>query len=589
MKYTLVCDSEKKNWPENENLYYLGYWCLEKEDQSFQNLDRLKIINCEERNDSQTKEDLVIINDLYYALIDDLTVLLNKIHKKNFSKKFWEIVIGPWTKVFIGIVYERYLSIKKVLSLQEIEKIILVNYTKLDFTNDNVADLEFKASNNINQWNTVLYTILYEFLDKTKKNKIEKFEIIKNKINRKNSKKSFKKLSITFLNKLNSSYLIKKDFFIYQFDLKLKYLIYLFFSLKQFPTILTERNYKKKKIDLNLRNSFSFKKENVSEFERFVRKNLNYFLPTDLIENFDNLLLMVEKTNWPKNPKYIFTSFGYHADEVFGIYLASKVEKKTKYILHQHGSNYFTGKNTIVDYGFNSCDKFISWGNPIEEKCIPLFNTKNLDVCNNTTTGENILFFGPKMSANRKRPFDEYGKIIRDSIMLEKIMNNLNENLKKKIIIKLYNLDPQSRDLEKKILNDIIFRNNEFHIDRSKINQSLVDKSKILVHSGDGTAFLESLAIKKPTICFLENLNWVREEVREDYEDLIKAKIIFSKHDELSSHINEFYNQIDKWWCDTEVEKTRIKFCEKYSQPASKNGINEISKLLKDIINGKYN
>lgn len=173
--------------------------------------------------------------------------------------------------------------------------------------------------------------------------------------------------------------------------------------------------------------------------------------------------------------------------------------------------------------------------------------------------------------------------------MLEKIMNNLNENLKKKIIIKLYNLDPQSRDLEKKILNDIIFRNNEFHIDRSKINQSLVDKSKILVHSGDGTAFLESLAIKKPTICFLENLNWVREEVREDYEDLIKAKIIFSKHDELSSHINEFYNQIDKWWCDTEVEKTRIKFCEKYSQPASKNGINEISKLLKDIINGKYN
>ena len=133
MKYTLVCDSEKKNWPENENLYYLGYWCLEKEDQSFQNLDRLKIINCEERNDSQTKEDLVIINDLYYALIDDLTVLLNKIHKKNFSKKFWEIVIGPWTKVFIGIVYERYLSIKKVLSLQEIEKIILVNYTKLDF------------------------------------------------------------------------------------------------------------------------------------------------------------------------------------------------------------------------------------------------------------------------------------------------------------------------------------------------------------------------------------------------------------------------------------------------------------------------
>ena len=81
MKYTLVCDSEKKNWPDNENLYYLGYWCLEKTDQSFKNLGKLKIINNEERNDNQTKEDLKIINDLYYALIDDLTAFLNKLHK----------------------------------------------------------------------------------------------------------------------------------------------------------------------------------------------------------------------------------------------------------------------------------------------------------------------------------------------------------------------------------------------------------------------------------------------------------------------------------------------------------------------------
>ena len=46
----------------------------------------------------------------------------------------------------------------------------------------------------------------------------------------------------------------------------------------------------------------------------------------------------------------------------------------------QHGSNYFTGKNTIVDCGFSSCDKFISWGDPNNEKCIPLFNSKNLEI-----------------------------------------------------------------------------------------------------------------------------------------------------------------------------------------------------------------
>ena len=181
MKYTLVCDSEEINWPKNENLYYMGYWCLEKKNQSFQNLDDFKIINCKERNDKEIKEDLSEINNLYFALIDDFTILLNKLHKKNFSKKFWEILIGPWTKLFLGIVHERYISIKKVLTVKEIEKIILVDYTKSDLASNNVNDLTDKASNDINQWNTVLYTILYEFLNDSNPHKIEKLKIIKKK------------------------------------------------------------------------------------------------------------------------------------------------------------------------------------------------------------------------------------------------------------------------------------------------------------------------------------------------------------------------------------------------------------------------
>ncbi len=589
MKYTLVCDSEEINWPKNENLYYMGYWCLEKKNQSFQNLDDFKIINCKERNDKEIKEDLSEINNLYFALIDDFTILLNKLHKKNFSKKFWEILIGPWTKLFLGIVHERYISIKKVLTVKEIEKIILVDYTKSDLASNNVNDLTDKASNDINQWNTVLYTILYEFLNDSNPHKIEKLKIIKKKNIQKKNKKNLKYFVISFLNKLNNFNLVKRDFFIYQFDLRLKDLLYLFFSLKQFPTILSENYCIKKEINIKLREKLNFEKENISEYESFVRENLKYFLPTDIIENFDYLISEMEKKNWPKNPKYIFTSFGYHGNEIFQIYLATKTEKKAKYILHQHGSNYFTGKNTIVDSGFYNCDRFISWGNPKNKKCISFFNTKNLDIDIDNKIGEKILFFGPKMSPNRKRPFDEYGKIIRDSIFLEKIMNSVNDNLKKKSVLKLYNLGEQSRYLEEKILKEIIFKNNKFDIKRSRINQELIDDSRILIHIGDGTAFLESLAIKKPTVCFLENLNWIRDEVRKDYEELIEAKIIFTKDVELSNHINKVYSNIEKWWHDKNVEMARNKFCEKYSKTAPQKGINEISKLMEEIINGRYN
>ena len=88
MKFTLVCDSETQNWPKNKNLYYLGYWCLEKTNNSFERLDELKIINHDERNDFQTKEDIDLINKLYYDLIEDLFIFFNKFHKKNIQKDF---------------------------------------------------------------------------------------------------------------------------------------------------------------------------------------------------------------------------------------------------------------------------------------------------------------------------------------------------------------------------------------------------------------------------------------------------------------------------------------------------------------------
>ena len=591
MKYTLVCDSDIKNWPSNKELYYMGYWCLQKTKYSFYNLKNFKFINCEERNDLETNNDVKKVNDLYKILIEELSIFLNKYHKKNFSKKFWEIIIGPWTKDFLGIFYERYISVKKALTIEEIDNIILANYSKHDLSNYNVLDLINKSSNDINKWNTILYTIIFEQLNQNNKKKLLKNKIIENLENPKkksDNKLSFKKFIIFIMEKLSKRNLSKKNFFIYKLDLKFKYLFYLFFTLKQFPIISGENEYKKEKINITLRENFNFDKTNTSEFERIIRLKLKYFLPTDIIENFENLLSKVKKLEWPKNPKYIFTSYGYHGDTIFSFYLANKVEQGSKYILHQHGSNYFTGKNTIVDCGFSSCDKFISWGDPNNEKCIPLFNSKNLEIETNDLGGERIIFFAPKMSPNRKRPHDEYGKIIRDSIIFEEALDNLSHDLKKKTILKLYNSVADTDELEIKILKEIVFKRNNFKIEKSKINKELIKKSKILVHTGDGTAFLECLATKKPTICLLDNLNWIREEVRKDYEELIKANLIFLNPKDLSHHINQVYNNIDKWWLDPNVMKIKKNFCEKYSNPHPKNGLSQISRLIKEIINGKH-
>ena len=297
---------------------------------------------------------------------------------------------------------------------------------------------------------------------------------------------------------------------------------------------------------------------------------------------------IANKTDWPENPKFIFTSLGYHADEIFKVYLANKIEKKSRYILHQHGSNYFTGKNTLIDYGFSSCDKFISWGEPKIKKCISLFNTKNFGIkFKNLSIGKKILFFAPKMSTQRKRPWDDYGQMIRDNLTLEEVLNKLDNEIKKNSIIKLHSNDYESDIIENKILNEITFKRGKYQISRSILNKKLIKSCRIIVHSGDGTAFLETLSINIPTICILQNLNWIREDKREEYEELIKAKILFLNPYQAASHINEVYYDVNKWWLGKETKKIRDKFCHKYSKPIPNRGLIKMTTIYKEIINGK--
>jgi len=586
MKYSLVCNSSSEHWPKNKNLFFLGYWCLENLKNSFKNFSKYKIINDLDKNDEQTRDDVNKIGQIYISLINDLVKSLNKLHKKNFSKKFWEIVVGPWIKVFIGIVYERYTSLEKALNNKDIDHLVLAEYELNDFSTYNVYDLETKASKNINGWDTILYTKIFEHLKTS--HSITKVKFTKNNKNLKIKKLKIKKLKYYFikiLSLINFFSSKRKKYFFYKNEIKLKHNLLLNLYLKELPQIPFEIIYQYKEINSNLRNNFDFKKENILKIESFIRKILPIALPTDVVENFDNLLDISKNTNWPEKPKLIFSSHAFHNDEIFKFYLAQKVEQNSIYIALQHGSNYFTGKNTIIQPDYSTCDKFFSWGNVSQEKCHSLFNTKNIYIKKiQKNNGKKILFLAPKMSSQRKRPYDDYGKMIRENIILEEILFNLKQDIKRNVIIKIHSNDYESLNLENKILEEIIFKREKFNINRTKINNKLIKQSKILVHPGDYTGFLESMAIGIPTICILSNLNWIREEARDDFKKLIYGKILFNHPRDVSEHINKVYNNVEEWWNSSEVQLIRKIFCDKYSKPAPPNPIKKIASTLKNYI-----
>jgi putative transferase (TIGR04331 family) len=92
------------------------------------------------------------------------------------------------------------------------------------------------------------------------------------------------------------------------------------------------------------------------------------------------------------------------------------------------------------------------------------------------------------------------------------------------------------------------------------------------------------MAIGIPTICILSNLNWIREEARNDYKKLIDGKILFINPKDASDHINKVYYNVENWWNNKQVQEIRKIFCDKYSKPAPINSLKQIASTLKNIV-----
>ena len=105
------------------------------------------------------------------------------------------------------------------------------------------------------------------------------------------------------------------------------------------------------------------------------------------------------------------------------------------------------------------------------------------------------------------------------------------------------------------------FKDKRYKFDKPNISkQSIYEKSKIIVHLSDGTGVLETLSANIPCVFIMPNLNYINIEARKDYQSLVKAKILFFNHKDLTEHINNNYFKIDEWWKNLEVIKIKKSF-----------------------------
>ena len=542
----------KKN---KDDIFYAGYWASNSVDLK-KNQEYLKCVWSTQREKDHS---YVELKKQYVKYLDNLTHYFNKYHNLNHSKKYWEIICGIWLSTYLSTIYYRWNVVKKISSNK---KIIINNYNFKNFflTTNNSIEYYSKITRSDTFNNLVFYKIINYFItNKNFKPFLEKKKInfqIKNKKIHLKRNFSFKTKIFNKLAALTDLFLKRKKKFIIIDGFRNIINIKLNLSANQFP--FPTDKYFKNELSIN-KNLFNYekRKKNIiplktnNSFEKFLEKNIYYDIPKIFLENFIPNLNLVKSYKIKCNK--IVSSFSHHYNELFKIWLANNIQKKDKYfIITCHGGNH-SKYSGLFNYENNISDKNISW---VKNAKYNLPASKYINLKKNRNKSDNLV-----LVINETNPYPakwEDFPVCLDNLKLDFFLKKFQLLLNKKIK-KNFFVCPKYFHCPK--FKKILRRNLE--INQIKKNFSFskeLDNAKLVICDNPQTAFLDALRTG-PTILIIKKNEWRPQDIlKKNYKELEKNKIIFYSLDKAIKHINENWDDINKWWLSNKTKKAVNRF-----------------------------
>ncbi len=574
--FNIVTTKDPNLWSRDQLNILCGPWIL---DDSLGKLDNFILSDYHWKNKEKVVRDIEYIKKNYEKILFDLSNSLNNYHKKNYPIRYWEILLSPWLLSVIVTLFDRWEIINGIKNKYEKLSSKFIKYSDLDFipvdTEDFVKNKMY--SDDWNHW--VFYNIII-FLGDIQTKEIVKinFSDKENKLYKPAFKKSYFSYFVNYIN----NFFLKNDFFCKNLYLSRMLKIKLYLNFLQLPLSFSSPSIEISKPNIKERLKLNFNYKNDDQFLIFFYEFVKLNIPIIFLESYEHLENTYSELNWPKNPKVIVTSISHFEDEIFKIYTAKNILKKSKFYIFQHGGVYGSAKFALGEYSeIKISDKFFSWGwgnnsNKVIRSFISTVYKKKI---------KKDLF--PKGVLISLTEFHKYpGRI--DSgprIYLDPFMQNLlnfikaldtdiigNSCIKYKSLLGydhiknfLQKNGPQIRFLES-----------------SKPVYELSKKFKIIVETVNSTGLLESLSLNIPVIfIYSDNDFTIRDEALYYFDMLKNVKILHDNPDNAAKFINNIYNDVDKWWLSKDLQMIREIFCNEYANSNK----NSFKKFLKEIKN----
>ena len=372
----LIISENKELWNYKKKNILLGSWCLTQKTIFDKNNKNYEIIKYHWADKKKLKKDLKYLKKIHNFLTKQLKIRLNNYLNKNYSLRYFEILLSKWLWRFVLFNFDRWEIVRSIHKKKKKFVAKIYNFNEEEFIPNTTYDFctETIYSNDWNHW--VFSKILKE--QKTCKVLTMNKKIKSPKLVEKKTKHEYIKKGInSFLNYFSSQEVFAQNM---SFSKIGKILFNLSFKQFRIPYNETSNIVDKNKINLDLRKRLFFKKNNKNnkKFINFLFKQLVYNFPKVFLENFYENKTKLENLFLPKSPKVIMTSLDHHFNDLFNLYAAERVEKKSKLFIFQHGGSYGLTDNFIAEHlDILISDKFFTWGWNNCKKTKPFFVQKN--------------------------------------------------------------------------------------------------------------------------------------------------------------------------------------------------------------------
>jgi putative transferase (TIGR04331 family) len=580
----LVTTALEETWDKQKKIIFLGDWCLlEKRKHQWASLE-YKVLEYHWDDRKKLNKDYIYLKSFHERLLKDLAMQLNHIHGVKHNLNYWRVLVGPWLGYFTQILFDRWESVEQALQTGEVSETVSLNYQENTLVPFDMLD--FQRLYLDEGWNHFIYIEILKLnggLNFIKKNRA--LSVLENL----NKSKGLGDYLRAAKRKITQGLSAVLSVFIRQGDAMLltTYLSFfdelkMYFLLGQVPQLFSfvapyRSSFCKE------RREWVLNDENATRFENFVRGFIPRQIPTLYLEGYAGLLMQAKDVNWPKYPRFIWTSNSAISDDVFKAWASDKQEQGSPLIIGQHGGHYGIGRWMFVeDHELAISDFFLSWGWSSREnhKVVPVGQLKSrrpLGVQHSRQDKALLVTFAmPRQSCHlyNSAIASQWLSYFEDQcIFIESLPSSIRNNFIVRLNKSDYGWGQFSRWRAR--FPDLTLDDGNCKIDK------LIRQSKLYVSTYNATTFLESFTMDVPTVIFWNTEHWeLRESAQVYFEELQKVGIFHDSPESAARHVAAIWEDVDLWWQSQAVRTALEKFKDQYTKMPD-----DLLAKLKSILN----